>query len=376
MNWVEGANVERDNIKLFTIGPVQMYPSTTTIRAEGFPHFRTDEYSNVVKQVLKTIAGYIGIHEDNSLIYLAGSGTASMEAVVENCTTKKDKALVINGGSFGHRFCELLKYHEIPYDSIDLKWDEALTSNHLLNYEKKGYTTLFVNLHETSTGQLYDIKMLSEFAKRNNMMLIVDAISTFLADEYDAAKYGIDVTIFSSQKGLCCSPGLSIVAFSQRMIDKINNNPNSKSVYFDFKDYLKNIPRGQTPYTPPVCVMYEIQDMINIINKEGGLDARLELVKNKCQYFRKKAQDLGLKLPPYPLSNMLTPLVFDDVDAYEVIQVLKNKYRYFVNPCGGELASKLFRVSHIGNTAIEDIDDLLEKIMLSIEEVKGLVSVK
>lgn len=363
----------QDNIKLFTIGPVQMYPSTTTIRAKGFPHFRTDEYSEVVKNCLKNIAEFIGIKEENSLIYLASSGTAAMEAVVENCTTIHDKALVINGGSFGHRFCELLKWHNIPYDSIDLEWDETLTCKHLEKYENKSYTTLFVNLHETSTGQLYDIKMLSDFAKRNNLFFIVDAISTFLADKYNAVEYGVDVTIFSSQKGLCCSPGLSVLAFSQRMIDKINQNPPSKSVYFDFKDYLRNIPRGQTPYTPPVCVMFEIQDMLNIIKKEGGLDARLKLVQDKCNYFRTKAKELGLKLPDYPLSNMLTPLIFEDVDAYEVIQVLKNKYRYYVNPCGGKLASKLFRVSHIGNTTIEDIDDLLEKIMLSINEVKGLV---
>ena len=61
------------------------------------------------------------------------------------------------------------------------------------------------------------------------MLLIVDAISTFLADEYDMDKFGIDVTIISSQKGLCLSPGISIVSFSQRMIEKLMNNPEPKS---------------------------------------------------------------------------------------------------------------------------------------------------
>lgn len=79
---------------------------------------------------------------------------------------------------------------------------------------------------------------------------------------------------------------------------------------------------------------------------------------------------LGLKIPDYPLSNMLTPIIFEDVNAYDVIQVLKNKYKYYVNPCGGELSTKLFRVSHIGNTTISDIDDLMKKIILSIKQVK------
>ena len=358
-------------MKLFTIGPVEMYPSTRIVREKGYVHFRTNEYSEIVKSSLKRLSDLLGNSVENSLIYLSASGTASMEATIENCMSIQDKALVINGGAFGHRFCELLKYHNVSYNSIDLNWNETLTKEHLLPYENKDYTALFVNLHETHTGQLYDIKMLSDFCKRNKLYFIVDAISAFLADEYDMEKYGVDLTIISSQKGLCLSPGCSFVSFSKRMIDKINKNPITSSKYFDFKDYLINIPRGQTPYTPPVCIMYELQDMLNLIDSEGGKHARLQTIKEKCDYFREKATEIGLKIPDYPLSNMLTPVEFDDnISAYDVIQVLKDKYRIFVNPCGGDMANKLLRVSHIGNTTIDDIDDLIEKLQLAIKEVK------
>ena len=348
-----------------------MYPSTTTIRAEGFPHFRGAEYSEVVKNNLKKLSAYLGNKTENGTIYMACSGTGAMEAVVENCVNSSDKALVINGGGFGHRFYELLQYHNIPSDSVDLKWNETLTENHLKPYDNKGYTALFVNLHETSTGQLYDIKLLSDFAHRNNMLLIVDAISSFLADEYNMEKYGIDLTIISSQKGLCLSPGMAVIAFSQRMIDKINMNSYSGSVYFNFKDYLIDIPRGQTPYTPPVCIMYELKDMLQLIEKEGGMEARLQSVQEKATYFRQKAKEAGFVLPPYPISNLLTPLYFENIDAEKIILKLADKYKIYVNPCGGELAHKLFRVSHIGNTTLEDIDDLLEKLALVIKEVKN-----
>lgn len=358
-------------MKLFTIGPVEMYPSTKVVRNNGFVHFRTDEFSEIVKNTLKKLSNLLGNSVDNSLIYLSASGTASMEATVENCVNDDDKVLVINGGAFGHRFCELLRYHNKNFDSIDLAWNEALTQEHLVSYENKDYTMLFVNLHETHTGQLYDVQMLSDFCKRNKLMFVVDAISAFLADEYDMEKYGIDLTIISSQKGLCLSPGMSFVSFSKRMMEKVFANKTTSSKYFDFKDYLINIPRGQTPYTPPVCVMYELADMLEIIEKEGGKYGRLKNVEEKCQYFRKKAKELGLEIPTYPLSNMLTPIIINEANAYEVIQVLKNKYRLFVNPCGGDMASKLLRVSHIGNTTIEDIDNLLEKLVLSIEEAKS-----
>lgn len=358
-------------MKLFTIGPVQMYPSTATIRSVGFPHFRTKEFGNVVLQNLKTVAQYMGTKVENGMIYMASSGTGAMEAVVENCVTAEDKALVINGGAFGHRFCKLLKYHNQAFDSIDLKWDEALVQDHLNPYENCGYTVLFVNLHETTTGQLYNIKLLSDFAKRNNMMLIVDAISTFLADDYNMEKYGIDVTIISSQKGLCLSPGMSIVAFSAQMIDKIFKTNKPASAYFDFKDYLNNIPRGQTPYTPPVCIMYELQDMIKLIEQEGGWEARIKSVGQKAAYFRQRAAEMGFVIPKYPLSNLLTPLYFDKIDAEKIILNLAARYGLYVNPCGGELAHKLLRVSHIGNTNLQDIDFLLEKIKLISEELKN-----
>lgn len=357
-------------MKHFTIGPVELYQSTKEVRLHDFVYFRTNEYSEIVKNCFNKLSKLLGNNEPNSLIYFAASGTAVMEATVENCVSIEDKVLVINGGSFGHRFCELLEYHNKNYQSVDLKWNETLTLKHLKPFENKDFTMLFVNLNETQTGQLYDIKMLSDFCKRNNMMLIVDAISTFLADEYDMEKYGIDLTIISSQKGLCLSPGMSFASFSKKMLEKIEKMPLPASKYFDFKDYLKNIVRGQTPYTPPVLVMYELQDMLNLIEKEGSIKARLDFIKEKADYFRKKAKELGLTIPNYPLSNALTPLYFDDVDAYEVIQILKDKYRIFVNPCGGDLANCLLRVTHIGNTTIEDIDELFEKLLLSINEVK------
>lgn len=358
--------------KQFIVGPVELYQSTRDVYQKDFTYFRTQEYGNLVKESLTKLNSYIGNSIENSLVYLTASGTAAMEAVIENCCDSSDKVLVINGGTFGHRFCELLEYHNIEFDDIKLEWNEQLTSSHFEKFENKNYTMFFVNLHETSTGQLYDIKLISDFCKRNNILLVVDAISTFLCDEYNMEKYGIDVTITSSQKGLCLSPGLSFVSFSQRMLDKIAKSNNKvASKYFDFKDYFKNIERGQTPYTPAVFIMYELQDMLELIEKEGGIDARLKFIEEKCLYFREKAKEIGLKIPNYPLSNMLTPLIFEDVKASEVLQILRERYQLFINPCGGDLAEKLCRVSHIGNTTMEDINNLIDKLHIVINELKN-----
>ena len=356
-------------MKNFTLGPVEMFHRTAIIRDKGFCYFRTQEFSNIMINNSKRLAKILNLQDFNSIIYLAMSGTGAMEATIQNCITNKDKSLVINGGTFGHRFCEMLKWHNCAYDSINLKWDEELSYNHLKPYENKNYTTLFVNLHETGTGQLYDIKLLSDFCKRNNLFLIVDAISTILADDYDIEKYGIDVTIFSSQKGLCLSPGMSMIALSQRMIEKLHTIPKQTTFYADFKDYLKNIKRGQTPFTPPVCVIFELDDMLNFIDEKGGKKAWLKKIEEKCLYFRKQAKKFGFKIPEFKKSNMLTPIYLENIDAYKVFCKLKDDFGIYINPCGGELATKLLRISHIGNTTLEDIDDLLEKLIKITKDI-------
>ena len=356
-------------MKLFTCGPVQMYPSVETVRANEIIYFRTSEYGNMVKSVLSGLNRMIHNSLAESLIYLASSGTGAMEAVVENCISPNDKALVINGGAFGRRFCELLKYHDVPFESINLNWNETLTSEHFSSYQNKNFTHLFVNIHETHTGQLYDIEIISNFCRKNNLFLIVDAISSFLADKYDMEKYGTDATIISSQKGLCCSPGMSFVSFSKKMTEKIINSSKSKTMYFNFKDYLINIKRGQTPYTPPVCVMYEIEEMLKLIENAGGIEVWLENIKQKALYFRHKAIELGLKIPQYPISNMLTPIEFNNISAYKIFQILKDKYQIYVNPCGGDLSNRLLRISHIGNTNFDDIDYLINCIKFAVNEI-------
>lgn len=353
-------------MKLFTVGPVQPYPEIAQTYRQDIPYFRTSTYGDLVLRNLARVASYLHLGKDGRVLYFAASGTGAMEATIDNCLTRQDKALVINGGTFGHRFCELLEHYSIPHTPIRLAWNEALTAEHLLPHEDKGYTVMLVNLHETSTGQLYDINMLADFCRRNNMLLIVDAISTFLADEYDMTAHGIDVTIFSSQKALCLSPGAAFIALSERMLQRLNPTP--RSSYFSFQSYLSNLTRGQTPFTPTVNIMYEMDAMLRKIEHEGGLQHWLHQIQHKCHYFRRRIAEAGFTINPhYPLSHMMTPIFTGKARAYEVFTYLAEKHGIYVNPCGGELADHMLRISHVGNTTEDDIDTLIQCLCEAVQ---------
>ena len=99
-------------------------------------------------------------HINSEVVFLTASGSGAMEATVMNCFDQNDRLLIICGGTFGERFVHICNIHNIPHDVIFLKQDEILTSEHFIPYNATGITGLLVNIDETYTGQLYDIRMI------------------------------------------------------------------------------------------------------------------------------------------------------------------------------------------------------------------------
>lgn len=359
-------------MRLFTVGPVEMFDEVKAVRAQSdsVPYFRTKEFSELMLETDDLLRKFAKAGEDAKTVYLTASGTAAMEAAVMNCFNEKDRLLVLNGGSFGQRFVDICEVHKIPHDVVKLEYGEVLDAAKLDEFKDNDYNGLLVNIDETSTGQLYDIKLLSDFCRKKNMYLVVDAISSFLCDEFDIAGNGIDVMIASSQKGACISPGLSMVVLSKRIIGERVMKSDIRSLYFDFKDYFKNFERGQTPYTPAVGICIELSASLKMIERIG-LDNHLRHIADVAADFREKIKALPVSLPDFPLSNAITPIVFKEPIAYKVFEVLKDKYDIFVNPTGGKMADYSLRIAHIGQTSKEDNTMLIEKIKAAIAEIKG-----
>lgn len=349
--------------KLYTVGPVEMYDETLKIGGQQIPYFRTDEFSQIVLETITGMKTLLNCPSKGEVILLTASGTGAMEATVQNCLDENDHVLIIDGGSFGHRFVQLCEIHKIPFTAVHVEYGQTLTREMIENVANENshqYTALLVNIHESSTGQLYDIKMLSNYCKENNLYFIVDAISSFLADPFDMQEYDIDAVILSSQKALSLAPGLSIVAINEKMLNKVNNIP-TKSMYFDFKSHISNALRGQTPFTPAVRVIMELhQRVLSLVEK--GYDNEINDVRKLAMDFRKKIVEAGFQIPEYPISNALTPVIFPDNNADEVYHILKEKYNLIVNPTGGTLGHSYFRVAHIGKHSISDNDLLISTI--------------
>ncbi len=344
----------------FTVGPVQSSDAVRAIGAEQIPYFRTTEFSETMLENERLIKKFAHASEESKVVFMTCSGSGGMEAAIMNCLTKKDKALVIKGGSFGERFVELLTLHEIPFTEIKLEYGKALKPEHLAEYEGKGYTAFLMQKHETSTGVHYDINLVSEFCKRNDCFLIVDTISTFLCDPFDMTTTGTGVMITGSQKALACAPGIAVMILAPSALERINKTK-CCCQYLDLKLALKNMERGQTPWTPAVGILRQINVRLKEIDANGGAEAEIARCAGLAKYFRDKLvkYNLPFEIVSESLSNAVTPLHPTTQSANEIFLKIKDEYKMWVCPNGGSMKDTIFRVGHIGYLQKEDYDKLI-----------------
>ena len=224
--------------------PGDIDPAIMAIGAEPFLYMRTDAFSQINKESEQILLDLIHCTGGRTIIY-TGSGTGAMSAVIENYVTTKQKAIVIDGGSFGHRWFQLCEYYQVPVVDFVVPFATDIDYDALEKTVAAERPDVFLcQHHETSTGQLYDLDKISALCHKYNMSLVVDVISSFLAEPLSMDRYDIDICITSTQKGLNIPPGLSILFFSKKLDGYAWNH---KGYYWDFDDNFSNLKRGQTP---------------------------------------------------------------------------------------------------------------------------------
>ena len=345
----------------FTVGPVMCSEAVCAVGGEQVPYFRTAEFSATMLENERLMLKFTKAPDGSKAVFMTNSSTGSMEAVVMNCFTEEDSVLVIDGGSFGHRFVELCEIHQIPHTVLKLAHGQKLTKQLLYAYDGQAFTGLLVNIDETSTGVLYDSEMIGEFCRKNHLFYVCDCVSAFLADPFDMAACGADVMITGSQKVLACPPGISIIVLAPRAVERVTSRK-VRSMYFNLADALLNMQRGQTPFTPAVGILRQINARLREIEEAGGADAEIARVAEQAEDFRKKIRELPFEFVSESPANGVTPVHPLHADAYQIFLTLKDEYGIWICPNGGDMKSTIFRVGHIGHLSHEDNTTLINAL--------------
>ena len=325
------------------------------IGSEPIPYMRTQEFSDIVLESERILLNLIGCKGGRTIIY-TGSGTGAMSAVVENYVTTKKKALVIDGGSFGHRWWDLCRYYGVEQIHYEVPFAKDIDYADLEKTVAEGRPDVFLcQHHETSTGELFDLQKISAICRKYDVSLVVDVISSFLAEELDMDALGIDIAVTSTQKGLNIPPGLSILFFSERLKDYPFAH---RGYYWDFEENFSNLRRGQTPYSPATTLYLQLHARLKQLEAEGGPGRNIADVRHRCEVFRALCRQYGWDVPAEVPSSAVTGFQTKDKER-KVFRGLIDQYETFLMP--GSVPG-FYRVSHMGLQSDEDLRLLAERI--------------
>ena len=197
-------------------------------------------------------------------------------------------------------------------------------------------------------------------SKRNGCFLIVDTISSFLADPFNMNELDAGIMITGSQKALACPPGIAVMVLAPSALKRIEKTK-CRCQYLDLILALKNQERGQTPWTPAVGVLRQINVRLKEIEAAGGAESEIARTRRLACYFRNKLKEnnLPFQIISESLSNAVTPLHPCTQSAYEIFLKIKDEYGMWICPNGGDMRDTVFRVGHIGHLSENDYDKLI-----------------
>ena len=349
---------------LMVAGPAQIETEVSNAGSYEMVYNRTDEFSSFLLEVEANLKRLF--FTKNDVYIISSSGTGAMECAVVNLLSPGDEVLIISSGTFGYRWYEIALKYNIKCNLLSIPQGIAVKPEEIEARMSTNIKAVFVTANETSSGILIDLERIASLIIKHDAVLVVDAVSSLGADLIKTDEWGCDVVISSSQKALALPPGISFISVSDKAWQLIEKSTTPK-FYFDLKSYRDNITRGQTPFTPAISLLYQLDIRLKKIIAEGveNVIIRHNL---KAKYLRNKLQAIGLKVIGERPSNGVTGIYFpENVNAYSVIIKLREEYGVEITPSPGDDKNKIARIGVYGDVKFSDIDYLIEslKIILS-----------
>lgn len=310
----------------------------------------------------------------HEVLTFPAAGTGSMEAAVVNMLSPGDKVLAVSIGVFGDRFGEIAAKFGAVVEKMDFPWGQAATAERLretLQADKSHeIRAVFITHNETSTGVTNDIQALAAARGAHPALIIIDAVSSMGAIEIRMDEWGIDAVITGSQKALMIPPGLAFLAMNDRAWAAHAQSTMPK-YYWDAAEAKKSLAKGQNPYTPPVSLLFGLEEALSLIDQEG-ID---NIVKRHCllaKALRAGLKALGLRLlagDEVASTGVTAVYKPEGVEAKDIQKVMRE--RFGITLAGGQkkLEGQVFRIGHLGYVVATDILVTLAALEMTLAEL-------
>ncbi len=361
---------------LQTPGPTNLPDRVLRAMNNNAINHRGPDFSRLALSVigkLRHVFGTVGI-----IGIFPASGTGAWEAAMVNTLSAGDQVLMCRTGQFALLWEDLAKRHGLEVLAIDTDWRrgadvEAIGVALAADLKSPGgpqIKAVGVVHSETSTGCMTDIESVRAIMDktRHPALLMVDAISSLACTDYQHDKWGVDVTIAGSQKGLMVPPGLSFTAMSEKALTVAKSNKTPRS-YWDWAPLVTANKTGFFPYTPAMNLFYALNAALDMLSEETlpNVYARHE---RYAEATRRAVRAWGLDLQcedPRAYAPGVTAIrVPEGHSADHLRDVILRKFNMALGNGLGPINDKVFRIGHMGDLGVLHLAGVLAGVEMGL----------
>jgi alanine-glyoxylate transaminase/serine-glyoxylate transaminase/serine-pyruvate transaminase len=341
-------------------GPTEIHPRVLTTMSQPAIGYLDPVFIEMMEE-LKALLRYVYQTKNPLTFPISGPGSVGMEYCFVNMVAPGDKVVVCRNGVFGGRMIENVERMGGVPVVVDSEWGEPVDPNRLedtLKEHRDARIVAFVHA-ETSTGVQSDARLLTEIAHRYDALTIVDAVTSLGGIPVLVDEWGVDAIYSASQKCLSCTPGLSPVSFSERVVDYVKARKDKIHSWFMDMNLLLGYWGSTTRtyhHTAPTNALFALHEALLIVREEGLENA---WARHRRHHVALKAglEAMGLKFlvrPEHQLPQMNAVLCPEGVNEEEVRRRLLTEFNLEIGAGLGPLKGKIWRFGIMGYSCRPD----------------------
>ncbi|HWT07448.1 MAG TPA: alanine--glyoxylate aminotransferase family protein, partial [Xanthomonadales bacterium] len=313
--------------------------------------------------------------EHAEVLVLGASGTGGLEAAVGNVFGPGDRILACPIGVFGERLIGIARTFGCEVEVLDTPWGsavdpEALRARLGASRGEKRFDGVLLTHNETSTGVQNDMAPLAAALHGYGAYVVVDSVSGLAASDFTMDDWGFDVVVSASQKALAAPPGVAMVAVAPRVWERIDANVSARRFYFDLKKAREFATIGQTPWTPPVSIVFALDAALDEFERTGAAAVH-ERHARYARAIRAAARALGLTLYSKEGAHSPTVVAIDlpaGIDGDAIRTSLRTSRGVIVGGGQKQLKGKIVRIGTMGDLTQTDVLGALGALEIALLE--------
>jgi aspartate aminotransferase-like enzyme len=350
---------------LFLPGPVMVAPSVLRAMERPLIDHRGPEFAAMLERITAALRPVFGTRGEIAI--LGSSGTGGMEALVANLFAPGERLLSCPVGSFGKRFAGIAASYGCIVETLETPLgaavDPAALHARLQADSHKSIAGVLLTHNETSTGVANDMAFLAPMLRAHGAITLVDSVSGLGASEFRMDEWGYDAVATASQKAFAAPPGVAMVAVSERALARLEK-PALARFYFDLRRAIEFSHLGQTPWTPPISILFAL-DIALAQYHAGGMQAAFERHAGFAGLVRAALQRLGFTLLSQPGAHSDTVVAAyppPGIDPKPLLRALREEYGVVLSGGQAELAGKIVRFGTMGDVSASDFQAAFDAI--------------